>query len=496
MDHYAARLRPACACAAAAIAVTLTTGVGISGISEEQNPQSVAAGSAEPLFVEVQRRAGPPPLSALAPHTIRRRTVQLLRATVASGVILETEAHLLNLFPDVSIVAVRSHVESHDARRYSWFGTIPGDPLGRVVVTVIGDTMAATIDSQGRRYVVLPSGSDLHEVLELDLASFPDEEPTVELRGSRSGRIDTKGERRGGQAAKAIPLDTRKVFRVVPLEAAETGVDYHRLIRRDNGSVLDVMFLYTHKAAHSADPGEVPAVHSSPHSATGLMLQIQQSIDAANLSYDDSGVPTRLQWVGWPMEVSNAEDQSFFADLQDLVDGEVDGVFERRDLLAADIVVLLRAGGDGCGRSAHIRRLADDDSLGNEVEAAALGFVVVRLSCLQHHSLAHEIGHQLGAVHDGSEEDGVAPYAQGYAHPDPMTGFRTIMALHTSCGSDSLCKRIGRWSDPNAPHPEYGIPLGLPENPFTTTFDRAAITENLWPVSNYRFSICRTTTAC
>jgi hypothetical protein len=143
------------------------------------------------------------------------------------------------------------------------------------------------------------------------------------------------------------------------------------------------------------------------------------------------------------------------------------------------------------------------DASSNEAYAAARAYFVVKYSCLVNYTLAHEIGHQLGAAHDwysvGIEgTPNVVSYAHGYSWVNgPATfGFYTIMATDRKC-KDFVstyiqyglnCPQVGRWSDPSATD-SSGEPLGsvtpMPSH------DARAITENRIAVANYRLSACR-----
>ena len=82
--------------------------------------------------------------------------------------IQSAEAHILNLFADVELLAIRSRVESRSPRDYSWFGYIPGDEFGRVVITVVRGKFGMSAIHKGKRYVVLPAPTGLYEVQQID----------------------------------------------------------------------------------------------------------------------------------------------------------------------------------------------------------------------------------------------------------------------------------------------------------------------------------------
>jgi peptidyl-Asp metalloendopeptidase len=99
----------------------------------------------------------------------------------------------------------------------------------------------------------------------------------------------------------------------------------------------------------------------------------------------------------------------------------------------ADIVGLMLDSPLGCGLSTRV---------GADAEEA---FFVIHHACaVVTLSIAHEIGHILGARHDRAIDDSDTPfpYAHGYVNG---VKWRTIMSYNANCGG---CPRIPFWSNP------------------------------------------------
>jgi hypothetical protein len=155
-----------------------------------------------------------------------------------------------------------------------------------------------------------------------------------------------------------------------------------------------------------------------------------------------------------------------FTDLYRMVDG--DGPFKDvgrlRDEKHADIVGLVVDDPGGCGLST---RVAPD---------AEGAYFVVHYSCAAITiSIAHEIGHILGARHDRGIDPSNTPFPYGHGYVN-LAKWRDIISYAESCEG---CLRIPYWSNPRIFY--KGEPTG------TLTEDNArVILEQAERVSKFR----------
>ena len=190
--------------------------------------------------------------------------------------------------------------------------------------------------------------------------------------------------------------------------------DHHNpggpLYVNDDGSVIDVMIVYTAEARIGWG------------GTSAIMALAQNCIDTTNIAYENSAIgPLELNLVH-AEEVSYTETGSASTDisrLQNDSDGFMDNVHSLRNQYGADLVDLLVDGFNACG----IGYLAPFDS--------ELGYTVTATGCsVGNLSFPHEIGHNLGAHHDRDNAgSSTYPYAYGWRwNGTNGTQYRSILA--------------------------------------------------------------------
>jgi len=199
---------------------------------------------------------------------------------------------------------------------------------------------------------------------------------------------------------------------------------------------IDVMILYTKFAAS----------HYIRHPADILALAIEE----ANESFANSGLGNiTLRLVHSGVIDYDGRSDDHFTHLYRMVDGvgPLKEVKRLRNEKRADIVGLVIDNPLGCGLST---RVAPDSE-----EA----FFVVHHSCaLISYSIAHEIGHIIGARHDRMVDPMTKPYAYAHGYINGSK-WRTLMSYKEGCGG---CPRIPFWSNPRIMY--MGEPTGTAGN--------------------------------
>jgi peptidyl-Asp metalloendopeptidase len=178
---------------------------------------------------------------------------------------------------------------------------------------------------------------------------------------------------------------------------------------------------------------------------------IDLSIEEGNESFRMSNLGNiKLRLVhAYQTDYEEDKDGEHFDHLYRMVDkgdGYMEEVHALRDKYRADVVVLIVDDPSGCGLATRV--FAD----------AADAFAVVHHECAaSSYSLAHEIGHLIGARHDTSIDKNMTPFAYGHGYVNG-TKWRDIMSYKASCGG---CPRLPVWSSPTVLI--KGEPAGTPD---------------------------------
>ena len=318
---------------------------------------------------------------------------------------------VLNLFDDLVLPATKPRVTHRSTGSSTWSAKVSADSgpealrAGDAVIVVENGIIEGAVAVGGRMYRIQTLSSGRQSIREVDGARFPPEGQPIPIRGEAPSALE-------------------------PAAAAE------------NGSLIDVMIVYT--AAAAADAGGNDAINA----------QAQLAIDSTNQAYANSAIRQRLR-LAYAGEVNYAETGDAQVDLDRLQaggDGLLDEVPGLRAAHHADLVSLweARLSGSECGLGFLMATVSPS--------FADHAFSVVERDCaVDNLSFAHELGHNMGAQHDRANAQGSGAFPFSYGYQQPSGAFRTIMAYQNGCVLP--CPRILNFSNPATS--ENGVATGV-----------------------------------
>jgi peptidyl-Asp metalloendopeptidase len=336
---------------------------------------------------------------------------------------------------DTRLVTVERTKAISSEKGTTWRGRVAETGESAVLMWWKDGHLSGVFGYRGHIYMIVNMGGDVHAVLEADPSQLPpDHAPS-------SDRADAGGDR------AVLPVSVRPPPDIKPLQEIE------RKQLEAEKVTIDLMLLYTRKPANRyiGDPAEL------------LALAVEQ----ANETFRNSGIPNlTLRLVHTQLVDYDETGSEHFEHLYNLVDGKVafKDVRRLRDEKRADIVGLIVDDPSGCGLSTRV---------GADAEEA---FFVVHHSCAAITiSIAHEIGHILGARHDRLIDANDTPFAYGHGYVNGRK-WRDIMSYQKGCDG---CPRIPFWSNPRVLY--QGEPTGTVAN------DNARVLlEQVERVANFR----------
>jgi hypothetical protein len=346
---------------------------------------------------------------------------------------------VLKLDDQATVIATRSSI--HRTRDgYAWHGAVDGTDEPVTLIWWSDGRLSGNITYQRHVYSVRNLGDGMYGILKLAPNMLPPEHAPMSHRqmrdmGMKRDPLVQQGDasmlrNHGEQTRHQQDANEGSHFAAIGPGTISGGHFTDPVSRSE--IVIAVLVAFTRKAERYYSDVERDLV--------------ALAIEDGNQSFRNTGLSNvRLELVhAYKTDYTEAGshfDHVFaFADTRD---GSMDEVHELRDRYRADVAVLIVDDPRGCGLAAQIHASADR------------AFAVVDQGCAAtSYSLAHEIGHLIGARHDVWLDDNDRPfsYGHGFVHG---TEWRTMMSYKESCGG---CPRLPVWSTPSIKI--KGVPAG------------------------------------
>jgi hypothetical protein len=328
---------------------------------------------------------------------------------------------------DTSLSVRRTSVEVR-SDMCIWRGVVEETGAPATIMWWPGGKMAGTLQHQGRLYSIRHLGGELIAMVEMGEDRMPQEHASLSLRR----RVDDPTLRddplvQQGDASALRP-------KLPPPANAEPGIGTKAAVSpdQDRGAppsvpagnvVIDVIVAYTKKAASNY--------------ADVKRELIDLAIEEGNESFRVSSLGQVQLRLVHAYETDYVEEGAAHFDhvwrFADKGDGYMDEIHALRDKYKADVAILIVDDAQGCGLATRVFADAEE------------AFAVVHHECAAStYSLAHEIGHLIGARHDLNLDKMMTPFAYGHGYVNG-TKWRDIMSYKESCGG---CPRLPVWSSP------------------------------------------------
>jgi fibronectin type 3 domain-containing protein len=306
-----------------------------------------------------------------------------------------------------SVIAQRMRVAESQGRM-TWVGEFEGLPGSMISLTASDGIVAGFFDDGEKIFELGPGPGGLHQIYQIDADGLPGfgHPSAPELLG---GTAEASG----------------------PVTAAASIIQ-------------DLLVVYT-PASRQRYGGADP---------TPVENRIISAVEAANQAYQNSALDLQLNIV-YLDEIAYVESGDMGVSLDHLrltADGNMDEVHTLRNQFGADLVALITEDSNYCG----IAYVMSSDS----TSFAPWAVGVTYSACLTNQTLAHEIGHNQGNMHDRANSSNPGAYAYSYGFrrcETDGTGFRTVMSYSCNGGT-----RVAHFSNPNVTY--NGFPTGIDQD--------------------------------
>lgn len=253
-----------------------------------------------------------------------------------------------------------------------------------------------------------------------------------------------------------LPTEHREECQPIP----QTLEPHSGAIEPDSGSVVDVLVAYTAEARAAS---------------ANIESEIELGYDQTNQALTASGVSFQYRVVA-TIEVAYTESGSL---LTDLYAWPTSSFSEARAL--------------GATYGADLYNLWVSSSQAGVAGIAYMPgqYSVVGLDyAVSNYTLAHELGHNIGATHDRANAGSPGALSYCYGYQAPGNEFRTILAYNCSGGG---CPRVPYFSNPNVSY--AGLATGVDQNSGSSADNASCFNNRAITTANYSSAVLPEVTA-
>jgi hypothetical protein len=347
---------------------------------------------------------------------------------------------------ETSHVSVRRTSIAKSGDAYVWRGVVEGTDEPVTLMWWPDGHVSGTIHHGTRMFQVKDMGGGMHAVIEMARKMMPPDHAPASLDLLKKMNMDTdplvrqgdasmlrpEAEQGGGNRPSRSELKDLQDAPIIkskhqPLAAPRApALDEPAPARKDAPApeiTITVLVAYTRAAA-------------SRYEDVARDL-VALAIEEANQSFRNSGVGNVQLKLVHAYQTDYVERGSHFEHVwsfADRGDGVMEEVHALRDKHGADVAMLIVHDPAGCGLATRVAAEADE------------AFAVVHHECAAPmYSLAHEVGHIVGARHDHALDMSSEPFPYGHGHVHG-TQWRTMMSYKDTCND---CPRLPVWSSPH-----------------------------------------------
>jgi Metallo-peptidase family M12 len=333
-----------------------------------------------------------------------------------------------------------------------WHGSVEGTDAPATIIWWPDGKMAGSVQHQGRLYSIRHLGGEMQAVVEMSDEKMPQEhapmparlragdtnlrdDPLINQGDASTLRPPTKDMPPGKRSQTPVNKTERIASAASRAREAAVKLQQNKAAAPSKDIVIDVIVAYTRKAASNY--------------ADVKRELVDLSIEEANQSFRRSGVAQVKLRLVHAYQTDYVEQGAHFDHVwrfADKGDGYMEEIHPLRDKYRADVAVLIVDDPQGCGLATRVYADADE------------AFAVVHHECAAtSYTLAHEVGHLIGARHDLNLDKSLTPFPYGHGYVNG-TKWRDIMSYKESCNG---CPRLPVWSSPKVM--VRGAVAGTPE---------------------------------